>query len=127
MGRREYRGYRVYVYIALARLFHALDLDLHQPDLIERAADRLAHPVEQVTKEEILHAIRSNSHMTDKVLAHLVDEGFATVDRTERVYDVRITLKGIEHLRRFHTLYRDLYAQDLARHYRYTSLPGWLR
>lgn len=127
MDRREYRGYRVYAYIALARLFHALDLDLDQPDLVERASERVAHPTEQVTKEEILHAIRSNSHMTDKVLTHLVREGFATVDRADRTYDVRITVKGIEHLRRFHALYRDLYARELARHYRYASPPGWLR
>ncbi len=124
---RPYRGYRIYAYIALARLFHALDLDLEAPDLLERAPARIASPVERVSKEEILLAIRSNSHMTEKVLQHLLDAGFATAARDERGYDVRITTAGVEHLRRYHALYRDLYQRELDGHYRYTGRPSWLR
>ena len=125
-GSRPYRGYRVYAYIALARLFHAIDLDLGQPDLLERAPARIASSTERVSKEEILLAIRSNSHMTEKVLQYLVAEGLATLSRDDRGYDVRITPAGVAHLRKFHLLYRDLYQRELDGHYRYTGRPDWL-
>jgi predicted transcriptional regulator len=124
---RPYRGYRVYAYIALARLFHALDLDLDQPDLLEAAPTRIADSPQRISKEEILLAIRSNSHMTEKVLQYLVAEGLATLARDERGYDVRITPAGVAHLRKYHALYRELYQRELDGHYRYTERPGWLR
>ncbi|MCI4358523.1 MAG: hypothetical protein L3J95_02525 [Thermoplasmata archaeon] len=127
MTARPYRGYRVYAYIALARLFHALDLDLQQPDLFEQAPARIENAAERVSKEEILHAIRSNSHMTDKVLAYLVEQGYATVRGDEHGYDVRITVQGVDHLKRYHALYHEMYAHELDGHYRYTGAPGWLR
>ena len=127
MATKQYRGYRVYAYIALARLFHALDLDVHQPDLLQRVGERIDLTSDRVTKEEILHAIRSNSHMTDKVLEYLVEEGLATVRRDDHGYDIRITVSGVDHYRRYHALYQDLYARELAQHYRYTGTPGWLR
>ncbi len=123
---RPYRGYRVYAFIALTRLFHALDLDLDQRDLLVRAPERILGPPERISKEEILHAIRSNSHMTEKVIDHLVAEGWATLARDDRGYDIRITLDGVVHLRRFHTLYRQMYARELNGHYQYTGPPGWL-
>lgn len=126
-GSRRYRGYRVYAYITLARLFHALDLDLHQPDLLERAPARIVAPVETISKEEILHAIRSNSHMTEKVLRYLSDQGFATIGRAEAGYDVRITLEGVVHLRRYDALYREMYLHELEGHYRYSGPPRWMR
>ena len=126
MAGRPYRGYRVYAYIALARLFHALDLDLHQPDLLEILPGRLADPPQRVSKEEILHAIRSNSHMTEKVLDHLVREKFATVNRDERGYDIRITRLGVEHYQRYHAFYQELYHRELDGHYRYVGTPTWL-
>lgn len=127
MNARPYRGFRVYSYIALARLFHALDLDLDQADLFDRAPERILAPAHRISKEEVLHAIRSNSHMTEKVLGYLVELGYATVSKGERGYDIRITLTGIEHLRRFRTLYREMYSQELNGHYRYTGTPPWLR
>ncbi|MCI4335745.1 MAG: hypothetical protein L3K17_00905 [Thermoplasmata archaeon] len=127
MPERPYRGYRVYAYIALARLFHALDLDVDQPDLGSQVAPRIAAARERVTKEEILHAIRSNSHMTDKVLQYLVEEGFATLSKDDGGYDIRITAAGVDHYRRYRGLYRELYARELDGQYRYTGAPNWLR
>lgn len=127
MSDRLYRGYRVYAYIALARLFHALDLDLGQPDLLEMAPARIAAPPQRVSKEEILHAIRSNSHMTEKVLDYLAHEGYVSVQGDGRGYDIRITPSGVDHLRRYHAFYRELYARELDGHYRYVGAPGWLR
>lgn len=123
---RLYRGYRVYAYIALARLFAELNLDLLQADLVARAGEQLAHYSGRVSKEEILHAIRSNSHMTEKVLDYLGGEGFVEVRRDDRGYDIRITLKGVSHLVQYHRLYRELYARELDQHYRHVRPPDWL-
>jgi predicted transcriptional regulator len=123
---RHYKGYRVYAYIALSRLFGELNLDLEQADLAAQVQSALERYAGRVTKEEILHAIRSNSHMTEKVLEYLTDEGFAQVRHDERGYDIRITPAGAEHLRKYHRLYRELYGRELAEHYRYVRPPEWL-
>jgi predicted transcriptional regulator len=122
---RHYKGYRIYAYIALARLFAELDLDLRQEDLPQRVDDRLSSAPGRVSKEEILHAIRSNSHMTEKVLEYLTSEGYIVVRRDEKGYDVRITRKGVDHLRQYDRLYRELYARELSEHYRYVGTPSW--
>ena len=123
---RTYKGYRVYAYIALARLFSELDLDLGQPDIAARVEEALRAGRGRVSKEEVLHAIRSNSHMTDKVLEYLVAERFVSVQQDERGYDIRITGSGVEHLRKYHQFYRDLYRRELAEHYRYVRPPSWI-
>ena len=64
--------------------------------------------------------------MTEKVLDYLTGEGYATVARDERGYDIRITLRGVEHLRDYHRLYRELYARELSEHYRYIRSPDWI-
>ena len=127
MAERRYKGYRIYAYITLARLFAELDLDLAQPDLLAVVEPRLATLTRRVSKEQILHAIRSNSHMTEKVLEYLVGEGFATVRHDEAGYDVRITRRGVEHLREYHRFYHELYARELAEHYRFVPSPEWMR
>jgi predicted transcriptional regulator len=123
---RRYKGYRIYAYIALSRLFAELDLDLGQPGLLARFEEVQSRSASRVSKEEILHAIRSNSHMTEKVLDYLVGEGFAEVRRDERGYDIRITASGVEHLRRYSRFYRELYARELAEQYRHVRPPDWL-
>lgn len=126
MADRRYKGYRIYAYIALSRLFAELNLDLRQPDVVARAQDAIGNLATRVSKEEVLHAIRSNSHMTEKVLEYLVAEGFVQVRKDEKGYDVRITAAGVEHLKRYSTFYRDLYRKELHDHYRYTPSPPWL-
>ena len=123
---RHYKGYRIYAYIALARLFAELNLDLQQPDLMGRVDAALTGYAGRVSKEEILHAIRSNSHMTDKVLEHLVEERFVTVQRDEGGYDIRITRAGVDHLRQYNQLYRELYGRELREHYRYVQSTAWI-
>ncbi|MDE1819892.1 MAG: hypothetical protein KGJ23_04700 [Euryarchaeota archaeon] len=126
MPDRRYKGYRIYAYIALARLFAELDLELQQPDVVARAHDALTTLTTRLSKEEILHAIRSNSHMTEKVLEYLVAEGFAEVRKDEKGYDVRITPAGVEHLKRYDAFYRDLYRRELQDHTRYVPRPHYL-
>jgi predicted transcriptional regulator len=124
---RHYKGYRVYSYIALARLAAELDLDLTSPELSTQLPHALAALPHGISKEEVLHAIRSNSHMTDKVLEYLVGEGFASVALNERGYQIRITVAGVDHLRKYRVFYQELYARELAEHYRYTGAPSWIR
>jgi predicted transcriptional regulator len=124
---RRYKGYRIYAYIALARLFAELNLDLRQDDVVHRAETALAAYEGRISKEEILHAIRSNSHMTEKVLEFLTEEGYAKVGRDDRGYDIRITTGGVEHLRKYNQFYRDLYRSELDQHYRYVRLPDWMK
>ncbi len=126
MPERHYKGYRIYAYIALARLFGELDLDLEQPDVLARVDGALEHYEGRVSKEEILHAIRSNSHMAEKVIEYLEAEGFAVVRKDERGYDVRITRSGVAHLKEYHRFYRELYARELKDHYRFVPPPAWL-
>jgi predicted transcriptional regulator len=124
---RRYKGYRIYAYIALARLFAELNLDLRQEDVVRRAEGALAAYPGRISKEEILHAIRSNSHMTEKVLEFLAAEGYATVQKDDRGYDIRITPAGVEHLRKYNQFYRDLYRSELDQHYRYIRAPEWMK
>lgn len=127
MGDRPYQGWRIYAFIALARMFHALDLDPVQPDVLERAGERITQGLPRISKEEILHAIRSNTQMTEKVIGYLVDSGFATIRSDERGYDLRITPAGVEHFRRYRRFYLDVYSRELNGHYKYTGTPDWLR
>jgi predicted transcriptional regulator len=126
VAERHYKGYRVYAYIALARLFAELDLDLGSEQVLVLAPEAIRRLTRRVSKEEILHAIRSNSHMTDKVLEYLVQSEYASVSRDDRGYDVRITTAGVAHLRRYREFYRELYARELREQYRYVDRPGWL-
>lgn len=126
MADRRYKGYRIYAYIALARLFAELDLDLEQRDLLDRARERLAATGGGVSKEEILRAIRSNSHMTDKVLEFLGSEGLVTVRRGDHGYRIQITEGGVAHLQAYRRFYREIYARELAEHYRYVGAPSWI-
>ncbi|MCI4319146.1 MAG: hypothetical protein L3K23_03305 [Thermoplasmata archaeon] len=127
MADRRYKGYRIYAYIALARLFAELNLDLRQDDVVHRAEAALASYSGRISKEEVLHAIRSNSHMTEKVLEFLTSEGYATVQRDDRGYDIRITPAGVDHLRKYNQFYRDLYRSELDQHYRFVRPPEWMK
>jgi predicted transcriptional regulator len=121
-----HKGYRVYVYLALGRLFSALDLNADQPDLQEHLDEAIRSPGAGVSKEDIMHLIRSNSTMTQKVLNALADEGLATVAVGPRGYDIRITPKGVAHFLRYRHLYNEIYQKELKLHFRYVGLPGWL-
>jgi predicted transcriptional regulator len=121
-----HKGYRVYVYLALGRLFSALGLNADQPgleDLLDRA---IQDPSSRVSKEEIMHLIRSNSTMTQKVLDSLSEEGLASVVAEPKGYDIRITRKGVGHFLRYRNLYSEIYQKELSQHFRYVGVPGWL-
>jgi len=121
-----HKGYLVYVYLALGRLFSALDLNPDQPQLEQVLDDAIRKPSARVSKEEIMHLIRSNSTMTQKVLTALLEEGLASVIAESRGYDIRITPKGVAHFLRYRMLYNEIYQKELKQHFQFTGAPGWL-
>jgi len=121
-----HKGYRVYVYLALGRLFSALNLHPDQPNLEALSETAIREPTARVSKEEIMHLIRSNSTMTQKVLNALAEEGLATVVAEPRGYDIRITPKGVAHFLRYRQFYNEIYQRELKEHFRYVGIPGWL-
>jgi predicted transcriptional regulator len=121
-----HKGYQVYVYLALGRLFAALNLNADQPDLGEHLVGAIQDPRAGVSKEEIMHLIRSNSTMTQKVLNALAEGGLASIAFEARGYDIRITPKGVAHFLRYRHLYNEIYQKELKQHFRYVGLPSWL-
>jgi predicted transcriptional regulator len=125
MPARSYKDAKIYMYIALRRVFGAFGIELNQPN-IERAADHLlAGDAPRVTKEDIKHEIMSNHFMTNKVLDSLVAEGFILIERAGKEYNIRITKKGVLHLREFDRFYREIYKEQLKMHYAYRK-GGWV-
>jgi hypothetical protein len=121
-----HKGYQVYVYLALGRLFTALDLSPDQPHLEDFLDEAIRRDSARVSKEEIMHLIRSNSTMTQKVLNALEEKGWASVVSEPRGYDIRITRDGVAHFLRFRVLYNEIYQKELRQHFRFVGLPGWL-
>jgi predicted transcriptional regulator len=125
MPARVYKDAKIYMYIALRRVFGAFGIELNQPNL-EKAVDQLlADAAPRVTKEDIKHEIMSNHFMTNKVLDSLETEGFIVVEKTGKEYNIKITKKGIMHLREFDKFYREIYKEQLKMHYAYRK-GGWV-
>ena len=97
-----YKDYKVYACFALNRLAAELGTDIY-------------------------HEIRSNHYMTEKVISHLLGEGLAEMERAEGRYSVKITVKGLLHLRKFNELYIEMYDEFIRDHYRFSGAPLWLR
>jgi predicted transcriptional regulator len=122
-----HKGYRVYVYLALGRLFSALNLSPDQPHLDDLLDESIRHDSARVSKEEIMHLIRSNSTMTQKVLEALAEDGLASVVSSPKGYDIRITRKGVAHFLRYRALYNEIYQKELKLHFQFVGVPGWLK
>ena len=121
-----HKGYRVYVYLALGLLFSALNLNTDQPDLDRLLDSAIRADTARVSKEAIMHLIRSNSTMTQKVLDAMAHEGLATMTSDSHGYDIRITPRGVAHFLRYRSLYNEIYQSELSHHFRYVGYPEWL-
>ena len=122
---RMYKGLEVYCCLALNRVAAQLGIDIYQPDLEEKVDDLLERRDHGIPKVEISHELRSNHHMTNKVLQVLEEEGLVVIDKDDRAYKVRITKKGVLHVRKFNEFYSVIFKKYILDHYRYSSLPGW--
>lgn len=122
-----YKGLEVYCCLALNRIAQQLGVDLNQADLEAKLDDILKERNKGVPKVELSYELRSNHYMTNKVLEVLEEEGLVTVEKEPdgREYQVKITKKGVFHLRKFNQFYSVIFKKYIIDHYRYSSLPSW--
>jgi predicted transcriptional regulator len=123
---RKYKDYRIYSCLILNRLVSALDIDLNQPMLEEKLDEIMVTAAGKgLTKGDIIHEIRSNHTMTNKILESLVDDGLVTIQKGEKSYEINITKDGIIHVRKFNEFYKKIYSDQIEDHYKFTGKPGW--
>ena len=122
---RKYKDYKIYSCFVLNKLVSALGIDLYQDKLDEKLEEILKERPQELTKAEIRHEIRSNHNMTEKILNELIDDGLIEIEKLERKYCVRITKKGVLHIRKFNEFYAQIYEAQIRDHYRYRDLPAW--
>ena len=122
-----YKGLEVYCCLALNRIAQQLGIDLNQADLETKLDDILKERNKGVPKVELSYELRSNHYMTNKVLEVLEEEGLVTVEKVTdgREYQVKITKKGVLHIRKFNEFYASIYEAQIRDHYKYQELPAW--
>lgn len=126
MPSKVYKDYKIYCCFALNRLVGELDIDLYQEDLEEKLDDILDNTDSYLTKEDIKHEIRSNHYMTNKVIDQLVEDGFVEINKLEKSYRITITKKGVLHIRKYNTFYKQIYSDQIKEHYKFRELPHWI-
>jgi predicted transcriptional regulator len=122
---RKYKDYKIYSCFVLNKLVSALGIDIYQEELEEKLDDILAKAPQELTKADIRHEIRSNHNMTEKILEELIAEELLEILKLERKYCVRITKKGVLHIRKFNEFYASIYEAQIRDHYKYQELPAW--
>lgn len=124
---RRYKDYKIYSCFVLNMLVSALGVDVYQDEL-EKKIDAILEKAEyRVTKADIMHEIRSNHNMTNKILNYLQEEGFIKIEKGEKSFNIRITKEGILHIREFNKYYLKIYQEQIREHYKYRGLPAWAR
>lgn len=127
LGARKYKDMNLYSCIVLNLLASALEVDLSRMDPDNKLKSLLSDMEEGLSKSEIMHAIRSNHNMTQKILDHLQKEGFIEVKKGEKSYSVYPTMEGLKHVKEFNKFYASIYSKQIEDHYRYIGLPAWYR
>jgi predicted transcriptional regulator len=122
---RKYKDYKIYSCLILNRLVSALNIDLNQPDLENKIDEIMAGNERGLTKGDIIHEIRSNHTMTNKILTMLEEDNLVTISKHEKSYEIRITKEGVLHCREFNQFYKRIYKDQIEEHYRFTGKPGW--
>jgi len=108
----------------LGRLIQELDIDINQKDL-GLILDKVLTEQVGLTKSEIKHEIKSNNFMTNKVLFILEKKKFIRIGKTNDRYNIKITKKGVFHIRDFHKFYWSIFDEHIILHYRFRKLPTW--
>jgi len=123
--KRRYKSWELYACLALNRLAEELQIDIYQSG-IEGVLEKVYEQgVPSIPKVEISYEIKSNHHMTNKVLTKLESDGLISVSRQERRYMISITKKGVLYLRKFNAYFSTMYEDLIRDHYRYRQLPRW--
>jgi predicted transcriptional regulator len=126
-GGRRYKSWELYVCIALNRLVQELDIDLYQDALEEKLDSILQERGRGLTKFEIGNEIKSNHHMTNKVLKHMEESDMIEMRSDGRSYRIYITKDGVMHARKYNEFYMMMYRDFLVDHYKYRNLPPWFK
>jgi len=124
---KKYKTWELYMCLALNRLVSALDIDLYQDGLEEKLDEILQSADNKVPKVEISYEIKSNHHMTNKILQKLEDMGLIAVEKEERTYNISITKKGVLYIRKYNEFYISMYEDIIKDHYKYRPLPAWFK
>lgn len=125
--KRRYKSWELYSCLALNRLAQELNIDLYQPDIEERLDRIFEGGSPGIPKVEISYEIKSNHHMTNKILKKLEADGLVSITRDERSYRIAITRKGVLYLRKFNAYFIAMYNDMIKDHYRYKQVPGWFQ
>ena len=80
-----------------------------------------------VTKADIIHEIRSNYNMANKIIKKLESDGLIRMQKAENTYHIFITKKGILHIRKSNEFYLNLFESQIKDHYMYIGIPAWIR
>ena len=126
-SKRRYKSWELYTCLALNRLAEELNIDLYQPELETKLDAIFEHDVPSLPKVEISYEIKSNHHMTNKVLTKLEEDGLVIMTKDERTYRIAITKKGVMYFRKFNDYFIMMYEEMIMDHYRYRQLPSWFR
>ena len=124
---KVYKGLEVYSCLALNRIAAQLGIDLMQTELESKLDGILKDRGKGIPKVDISYELRANHHMTNKVLEVLEEEGLIEIQKEDegREYRVRITKKGVLHLRKFNQFYSVIFKRYILDHYKYSTLPSW--
>ena len=113
--------------LALNRLVTELDIDLYQDKLEEKLEGILEEKDVKVPKVEISYEIKSNHHMTNKILKKLEEMGLIQIDQDGRSYNISITKEGVLYIRKFNEFYISMYEDVIKDHYRFRPIPSWFK
>ncbi|MGQ9583209.1 MAG: hypothetical protein ACUVV6_06820 [Thermoplasmatota archaeon] len=115
------KGLEVYCSLALNRAAAQLGIDLNRPGLEERLDELIRERAAGLPKAIFSCELRANHHITEKALRALEEEGL----EEKKEYRVRITKKGVLHLRKYNQLYSTLFRRYILDRYKYSFLPSW--
>ena len=121
---KSYKSYELYCSFALNRLVAELNINVYQDWEEDKINDILAQQ-NGVSKGEIKYEIKSNNYMTNKVLQKLEKEGLIESVRLEDRYNIKITKKGLLHVKKFNEFYWEMFSEHIIQHYKYRQLPIW--
>lgn len=127
VAKKSYKDMNLYSCIVLNLLASAMGIDPQQKDLYKKLDLLMLQENAGLSKSEIMHHIRSNHNMTERILNHLSSEGFIEIEKDERTYKVVPTKKGLLHVGEFNKFYASIYSKQIEDHYRYIGLPAWYR
>ncbi|UCE39315.1 MAG: hypothetical protein JSW00_08880 [Thermoplasmata archaeon] len=121
---KSYKSYELYCSFALNRLVVELNINVYQNWEEDKINDILAQQ-KGVSKGDIKYEIKSNNYMTNKVLSKLEKEGLIESVRLEDRYNIKITKKGVLHVKKFNEFYWEMFSEHIIQHYKYRQLPIW--